>query len=126
MKALWRPAWYELDESLVVDAQGEYAFCGELSAAVPQTFDLVFHNPLLAKGEPLWRRVRIVRIRHAVLGDVERVETTGLTYTMTLADGGIVRIEAEETPGRIEYMPPPHPTKIDSWDLEVELGEFVD
>jgi hypothetical protein len=41
----------------------------------------------------------IAAIRHPELGAVRKVDTRGLDYTITLADGTELRVEAEETPG---------------------------
>ena len=36
MRALWRPAWYELDQALKIDTDGTYAFCaGRLDDVAP-------------------------------------------------------------------------------------------
>jgi len=122
MRALWRPAWFELDQPLEVDFEDEYAFCNVYPPGVPSGFDLVFHNPLLDQSDPILRRARIARIHHAILGDVRRVETKGLVYAITLIDGTSIQVEAEETPGEIEYTPASHIAKIDNWDLDVEVS----
>jgi hypothetical protein len=121
MKALWRPAWYELDQDLEVDLEDEFAFCRTPPSGVAPGFDFVFHTVLLDRGEPALRRAKILRIMHSVLGDVQRVETTGLVYTMTLTDGSVIRVEAEETPGAIEVTPGRRSPTIVSWDLEVDV-----
>jgi len=105
-----------------VDAEDEYAFCNACPPGVPSGFDLVFHNPLLVQGDPVLRRARIVRIHHATLGDVRRVETKGLVYAITLIDGTSIQVEAEETPGEIEYKPASHVANVDNWDLDVEVS----
>lgn len=121
MRALWRPAWYELDQALEVDVEDDFAFCEEAPSTVPSGYDIVFHNPLLDNREPVLRRARIVCIRHATLGGIRRIETTGLVYVMTLVDGNEVHVEAEETPGKIEYASGTRTAEVAIWDFNVDL-----
>jgi hypothetical protein len=121
MKALWRPAWYELDQSLAVGAVGTYAFCRARPSDVTTAIDLVFYNPLLGQVDPLFRSVRILRIHHPSLGPIARIDATGLTYSVVLMGGSVVEVEAEETPGQIESELPAGVAPFEDWDFEVEL-----
>ncbi len=124
VKALWRPGWYELDAGMFVGEEDEFPFCASLPATAGPGFDVAFHTVLLDPSEPVMRRTRISRIRHPSLGEVRRVDTKGLSYLLELADGAVLRVEAEETPGAIDWTSlDPRPV-VECWDLEVEI-EFI-
>ena len=73
--AAWVPGWYELDPPL------------EVGLTLWRSQDAV-----IAHGT-------IAGIRHQDLGEVRKVDTRGLDYTISLADGSELLVEAEETPG---------------------------
>jgi hypothetical protein len=121
-RSLWRPAWYELDQSLEVGIEDDFAFCVETPAAGPVEYELVFHNPLLMSRDAVVRRARILRINHPVLGDLQRIETEGLVYVFTLSSGEQVRVEAEESPGKVEGSPGSQIANVVTWDFDVTLA----
>lgn len=106
---------------MALGLEADFAFCATYPSGAPPGYDLVFHNPLLDPAQPVLHWVRIVRIRHPSLGEVRRVDTKGLVYALELIDGAVIQVEAEETPGRIEYMPPTCRAEVEGWDLEVEV-----
>lgn len=119
MNALWIPAWYELDPSLVVGVTEEFIF------HKPATNEaLRFYSG--AKGNPAVKATgTISAIHHNVLGDIESVDAQGLDYTLVLKDGRRLLVNAEEDPGLIyEWVYEswqPSDMVVDDWQLAVKL-----
>ena len=44
---------------------------------------------------------KISRIRQPELGDIRKLDTCGLDYTITLVDGAAIVVNAEEDPGKM-------------------------
>lgn len=119
MNALWIPAWYELDPSLVVGVTEEFIF------HKPATNEaLIFYSG--AKGNPAVKALgTISAIHHNVLGDIESVDAQGLDYTLVLKNGHRLLVNAEEDPGLIyewidESWQPSDMVVVD-WQLAVKL-----
>jgi hypothetical protein len=62
---------------------------------------LVFYNTIWHPGDGLFASGTIVAIRHPELGEIRKIDTRGLDYTITLADGTELLANAEEDPGKI-------------------------
>ncbi|PIW61716.1 hypothetical protein [Shewanella sp. CG12_big_fil_rev_8_21_14_0_65_47_15] len=119
MNALWIPAWYELDPSLVVGVTEEFIFHKPAANEA-----LKFYSG--AKGAQAVKATgTISAIHHNVLGDIESVDAQGLDYTLVLKDGRRLLVNAEEDPGLIyewvdESWQPSDMVVVD-WQLEVKL-----
>ncbi|HKO02957.1 MAG TPA: hypothetical protein VJ032_14760, partial [Thermoanaerobaculia bacterium] len=94
--AIWVPAWYELDQSVVVNDRDVFFF-QTLKDADQR---LVFSN--FRGDQPFFEaEATIVRIRHQMLGEVQAILAEGLDYSILRADGSCARVEAEENPGYV-------------------------
>lgn len=99
--AAWVPGWYELDQPLEVGLTADFAFWRVVPEELAGPEPLVFYNTLWHPEDAVVARGTISRIRHPVLGDVRKVDTRGLDYTITLADGTELLVNAEEEPGKL-------------------------
>jgi hypothetical protein len=97
--AAWVPGWYELDPPLEVGQTDEFAFWRVVPDHLRGPEPLVLYNTLWHPEDAVVAHGTIAAIRHPELGAVRKVDTRGLDYTITLADGTELRVEAEETPG---------------------------
>lgn len=65
---------------------------------------------------------------HSRLGPIQKVDTKGLDYTLILANGRALMVNAEEEPGKLyEHLDgrwQPAPFQPDDWTLKVELVEL--
>ncbi|MGL5359660.1 MAG: hypothetical protein ACRDBI_08100 [Shewanella sp.] len=120
INALWIPAWYEQDPSIVVGVTEQF----------------VFHKP--ANNEPLRfysgampsdavkATGAIAAIYHSVLGAIESVDAQGLDYTLVLKDGRRLLVNAQEEPGLLyEWVDDswqPSDIAIADWHLEVKFA----
>jgi hypothetical protein len=100
-RVAWVPGWYELDPPLEVGAEREFAFWRAIPNHLLGAERLVLYNTLRRPEEALDAHGRITAIHHPALGDVSRVDTRGLDYTITLADGTKLLVNAEEEPGKL-------------------------
>lgn len=85
---------------------------------------MIFGNPakaLLASG-------RIVAIRHPELGEIRKIDTRGLDYTITLADGTALLVNAEEDPGKLYEGTPgawvESERGVSQWCFEVDFDSL--
>ena len=99
VEVAWVPGWYELDPPLEVGLTDEFVFWREVPDHLRGPEQLVLYNTLWHPEDAVVARGTITAIRHAELGAVRKVDTRGLDYTITLADGTELRVEAEERPG---------------------------
>lgn len=91
--AIWIPAWYELDQSVVLNDRDIFFF--EMSAN-----PLRFSN--FAGDQPVFEaEATVVGIRHEVFGELRAILAEGLDYALIRTDGTRIRVEAEETPGLV-------------------------
>jgi len=97
--AAWVPGWYGLDPTLEVGMTDEFAFWRVIPDHIRGPEPLVLYNTLWHPEDAVVVCGTIAAIRHPELGAVTKVNTRGLDYTITLADGTELRVEAEETPG---------------------------
>ncbi len=99
--AAWVPGWYELDPPLEVGQTDEFVFWRVVPDHLRGPERLVLYNTLWDPGDALVARGTISAIRHPELGAVRKVDTRGLDYTLTLADGTELLVNAEEEPGKL-------------------------
>lgn len=91
-------AWHELDQPIKVGEVSTLYFDRD---AVP----LRFYDARLGDVPILERRCVIDAIDHPDLGQVAEIDTNGLDYTITLANGTAFLVEAEESPGYVYEFP---------------------
>lgn len=119
-RAIWFPFWYELDQSIAVGQSADFDFFRSPPDYVAHDGLAVFyHGDWQEKCRSLYdrKRRRIVNIEHPVLGSIRRIVTDGLDYTFTMADGRILKVEAEETPGLVYEWP----ESIGDWRIFVDM-----
>src|SRR5580765_5269773 len=127
-RAAWVPGWYELDQPLEVGLEGEFIFW----RIVPEHFRiperLVLYNDTWRPGQGVFAHGKIAAIRHPDLGDIRKVDTRDLDYTITLMDGTVLGVNAAEEPGKMYERQSGawvmSPRVIAVWKLEVEF-EFL-
>jgi hypothetical protein len=100
-RVAWVPGWYELDPPLGVGLTDEFAFWREVPVSLRGPEQLVLYNTLWHPEDALVARGTITAIRHPELGEVRKVDTRGLDYTITLTDGTKLLVNAEEEPGKL-------------------------
>jgi hypothetical protein len=101
VRVAWVPGWYELDPMLEIGLGGEFAFWRNVPDHLSGREQLVLYNTLWHPEDALIANGTIVGITHPELGDIRKVDTRGLDYTIALADGGELLVNAEEEPGRM-------------------------
>ncbi len=99
--AVWVPGWYELDPSLEVGLADEFAFWRVVPDHLLGPVALVLYNTLWNPEDAVVAHGTISAIRHPELGEIRKVDTRGLDYTITLTDGTEVLVNAEEEPGKL-------------------------
>lgn len=105
MILIWKPFWYELDQSVVV---------GDIDYFYLTKDKLYFANGM-ASDNDYEIKAEILEIRHKVLGEIKGIITVGLDYVVHLQDGKTIEVNAEETPGNLydcEF-------EIDDWNFDV-------
>jgi hypothetical protein len=100
-RVAWVPGWYELDQPLAVGLTDWFTFWRFVPDNLRGPERLVLYNTLGDPGEVLFARGTIAAIWHPDLGAILRVDTRGLVYTIYLADGTRLGVEAEESPGEL-------------------------
>ncbi|AAN57427.1 hypothetical protein HRJ35_01170 [Shewanella oneidensis MR-1] len=122
MNALWIPAWYELDPSIVVGVTEEFVF------HKPATNEALRFYSGAKETEVVKATGEIASIHHQVLGDIDSVDAQGLDYTIVLKDGRRLLVNAEEEPGLIyEWVDDswqPSEMVIQDWQLEVKFASL--
>ncbi|QDU18638.1 hypothetical protein ETAA1_05310 [Urbifossiella limnaea] len=99
VEVAWVPGWYELDPPLEVGLTGTFAFWRVVPDHLRGPESLVLYNTLWHPEDAVIARGTISAIRHPELGAVRKVDTCGLDYTIVLADGMELTVNAEEAPG---------------------------
>jgi hypothetical protein len=101
VQVIWIPGWYELDPCLEVGLKDEFAFWRVVPKHLRGSEELVLYNDLSHPGEPMFAVGKISSIRHPELGEIRKVDTHGFDYTIILADGTEIVVNAEEDPGKM-------------------------
>jgi hypothetical protein len=101
VEVAWVPGWYELDPPLEVGLTDEFAFWRVVPDHLRGPEALVLYNTLWHSEDAVVARGTIVDIRHPKLGAVRKVDTSGLDYTIILADDTELTVNAEEEPGTL-------------------------
>lgn len=122
INALWIPAWYELDPSIVVGVTEEFVF-HQTAANEALKFYCGAKEDAAVKAKGT-----IATIRHSVLGDIESVDTQGLDYTIVLKDGRRLLVNAEEVPGLLyEWVDDswqPSDMLVADWTLQIQFSSL--
>jgi hypothetical protein len=101
-QAIWIPAWYNLDQSLEIGKQDEFALFRSVPDHLQQFGDQVFYNDLWNPDNVLLIKATVVSITNPVLGAIRKIDTSDqLDYTITLSDGTELLVNAEEEPGKL-------------------------
>ncbi|MCQ4088435.1 hypothetical protein [Saccharibacillus sp. JS10] len=110
MMTKWSPCWYELDQSIVV---GDTDY-----------FYLQREQPAFANGpastEDREVEAKILSISHQILGPIKGIVTEALEYSFFLEKGKVIRVNAEEEPGKVSSQQ----VNIQDWSVDVEIHLF--
>ena len=124
-RAAWVPGWYELDQPLEVGLEAEFVFWRIVPDYLRRPERLVFYNDTWRPEQGVFAQGKIASIRHPELGEIRKVDTRGLDYTIILLDGTMLAVNAEEYPGKIYEGQPgawvESPRALSDWTLEVEF-----
>ncbi len=123
-KVLWIPGWYELDQGLEVGLLDTFAFWRTTPERFNAPNSLVFFNTLGREHDIVKAFCRIKTIYHAELGDVQKIDTCGLDYTITLTSGTQFKVNAEEKPGQLVEKSGEtwiNSSRITEWQFVVEM-----
>jgi|GEM_PF-2800134 len=109
---IWQAAWYELDQPIKLGLKDTFWLTDKNGV-------LKFHTGF--SGDKGIEKIKgeVLRISHRTIGDINEIDTEGLTYRIILESGQEIIVEAEETPGKIENDFPPFDT--DGWKFEVTI-----
>ncbi|MCG7500219.1 hypothetical protein MHO82_25560 [Vibrio sp. Of7-15] len=104
----YRFHWYELDQPLKV---GEVVELTCVKGSEP----LEIHSGFTCSESTISVHCKIVSIHHPELGYIKNIDTEGLDYCLTLANGKSLSVEAEEDPGNVYSFP----IKPKAWNFQV-------
>ena len=108
--ATYKFSWYELDQMLEVGKEDSYYFKASQE-------DLEFLNGLLDDDTYKKIKCKILKISHPELGLINKIETRGLDYKISLDGGKTILVEAEEDPGNVYDFE----IKPKQWTFDVSL-----
>ena len=122
--ATWRPAWHELDQTLILDLRQRYFFFPSSMSSQQDDSEpaLVFFNGVDPAIEGEVRFAKVVKIEHKDLGELLRVDTFGLDYILYPCSGEEIVVDADEEPGIVRSGSGP----VEDWSLRVTLTEISD
>ena len=124
-QAWWDVSWHELDQPLEVGARQELLFWREPPRRLDDGVRWMLHAGVWRPEEALVADCTVVAIRHPEWGEVTKADTVGLEYTLTLADGTELVVDAEEEPGlfsdRRDDLWAPSALAVHEWLFTVEL-----
>lgn len=109
---IWQAAWYELDQPIKLGLKDTFWLTDKKGV-------LKFHTGFADDKEVEKIEGEILKINHRTIGDINEIDTEGLTYRIRLESGQEIVVEAEETPGKIENDFPPFDT--DDWKFDVTI-----
>jgi hypothetical protein len=109
-KHVWKAQWYMLDQSIWV---------GQLTEFWLEKNNILFFTGSINDEHDIIKG-KILSITHPKLGAVQKIDTSGLLYKITLENGSLVTVDSEESPGSIEW---PDNLKIDNWEFEVLIEQ---
>ena len=122
-KALWKPRWFKLDQSIQTGQSGQFAFYDQPTGEADidgQCFEFTFFSRLESETHRCeFRFARILEINHPTFGSIERVDTHGLDYIFYPTTGSEKIVNAEEEPGVIYDFD----MQVESWSLTVTLAD---
>ena len=123
-RAIWKPSWYEMDQSLTVGVHQKFWFFQDdpSQAELKADFDYVFYNQLDSDTNTQVRFAEIVEIHHSVLGPLSQVDTDGLDYIFVPMGAKEILVNAEEEPGKTYDSE----LEIADWTLHVTLQNVSD
>ncbi|MBK7113281.1 MAG: hypothetical protein IPH60_12645 [Flavobacteriales bacterium] len=116
IKVQWCAAWHELDQPIRIGLENEFILI------LNENGRLQFDTGFVGDGLTLSTTGRIERIEHKFLGEIEEIDTNGLSYRISTVEGDIVQVEAEETPGVIEHSTLGTDVEYDGFEFEVTIG----
>ena len=97
--AIWIPAWYELDQSVVLGERDVFLFFAKRDSA--DTSETFFFWNALCDHSCFEAEATVSNIQHSVFGQLRAILAEGLDYSLITGAGTCIRVEAEESPGYV-------------------------
>jgi hypothetical protein len=127
------PAWYELDQTISIGLSADFLFFNglpgwpfdHLEEMKKLEKELIFHSGFY-EPKILVAHGTISSIYNVVLGEISEINTHGLNYRVTLADGIAFSVNAEEEPGAVYGYEGKVPLHQAGWLMEVRFSELSD
>lgn len=107
LKIIWKPFWYELDQSIVVGDIDYFYLTKDKSTF---SMDSISEDDYEIKAE-------ILEIKNKSLRSINGIITIGLDYKVYLQNGDIIQVNAEEAPGKISGFQ----YTVEEWNFEVTI-----
>lgn len=122
MTAIWKPGWYELDQSLQIGDRQKFFFFNETPSWIldGSSADLYFFNQLASSADSQVRYARIEAMLHPEMGPLKQIDTNGLDYIFVPFDEKEFLVNAEETPG--QFVDKREQT-VSDWTVFVTLSD---
>ena len=115
--AVWRPAWYALDQKIARGLASKFILHNNKG-------QLEFFSGM-GDGDGLESiYAKITRIHNSALGEVEEIDTYGLSYRIWLPGNEMVQLNAEEQPGKLEGTTLKHLHQFSDLTFNVELEKL--
>ena len=112
--AVWTPAWYALDQKIARGLASKFIFGNDngqkgffSGTGNGEGFEAVY--------------AKIDRIHNNTIGEIEEIDTYGLSYRIWLPGDEMIQVEAEERPGIIEGATPTHLQSL----IDTELTDLT-
>ena len=107
LEIIWKPFWYELDQTIVV---------GDIDFFYLTKDKSLFSNGSISEDD-YEIKAEILEIKHEGLGSINGIITIGLDYSVYLKNGEVIQVNAEESPGEIsesKYV-------VKEWSFEINI-----
>ena len=119
-QAIWRPAWYGLDQTIVAGAHDTFIFVRPSSARRGSDLGsepLLYWNWTL-RSKTFSARATVESIHHPELGHIRGIIVYPLDLVVILPNDAVLTIDAEQQPGEIS----PSQTHLRCTDFAVEIS----
>ncbi len=119
VRAVWKPGWHRLDQSIEVGQRDRFWFdTAQGSKDVDRKLNF-FNKASSVETTSEVRKAVVVSIAHPTLGLLNKIDTAGMDYVLTMSDGRQFIVNAEEDPGMIYD----EEVNVDDWKVEVTLSD---
>jgi hypothetical protein len=92
MKFIWKPFWYDLDQTLIVGEEGYFYIIKESN---------IFSNGLSNDNE-IEIKGKVKSIYSIELGELKGIICDGLDYFIHLSNGSVITVDSEQELGKVQ------------------------